>query len=77
MKNMEIEHLWNILLEGAPYTKKYENECIIFVMRDFEFNLLFWIFLPQKPLKEQEMNNNYDMWVISGLFVEFINFQQQ
>jgi len=23
------------------------------------------------------MNNNYDMWVISGLFVGFINFQQQ
>ena len=25
VKNMEIEHLWNILLEGAPYMKKYEN----------------------------------------------------
>ena len=29
------------------------------------------------PLKEQEMNNTYDVWVISGLFVGFINFQQQ
>ena len=35
-------------------------------------------FLPQKPLKEQEMVlNNYGVWVISGLFVGFINFQQQ
>ena len=34
-------------------------------------------FSPQKPLKEQEMNNNYDVWVISGLCVGFINFQQQ
>ena len=25
LKNMEIEHLRNILLEGAPYMKKYEN----------------------------------------------------
>ena len=25
VKNMEVEHLWNILLEGAPYMKKYEN----------------------------------------------------
>ena len=25
VKNMEIEHLRNILLEGAPYMKKYEN----------------------------------------------------
>ena len=25
VKNMEIEYLWNILLEGAPSMKKYEN----------------------------------------------------
>ena len=25
LKNMEIEHLRNILLEGATYMKKYEN----------------------------------------------------
>ena len=25
VKNMEVEHLWNILLEGAPYMKKYET----------------------------------------------------
>ena len=25
VRNTEIEHLWNILLEGAPYMKKYEN----------------------------------------------------
>ena len=25
-------------------------------------------FLPQKPLKEQEMNNNYDMWVICWVY---------
>ena len=33
---------------------------------------------PKAPkIKGQEINNNYDVWVIYGLFVGFINFQQQ
>ena len=50
MKNMEIEHLWNILLEGAPYMKKIgklmHNICD---ERFLNLTACFGFFAPKAP----------------------------